>query len=149
MAKAKKYTDPELAQINEQWQALIEVQNVTFVIAEPSRAALNTLTNALTSLGVENIETVSTAKDALESGGQIDHEVVFITELKLADSDGIQLIKHIRNDRKMAASKIILVTAEKNKQKLILAIKAGVNAIIAKPVNTETFQAKLKEMDVV
>jgi two-component system chemotaxis response regulator CheY len=66
-----------------------------------------------------------------------------ISDWNMPVMDGLELLTKIRGNAKLAATKVLLVTAESKKEKIIEAAKAGVNDYVVKPFNAEIMKAKL------
>lgn len=77
------------------------------------------------------------AKNGLE-GYQMASEVIpdiIVTDLWMPEMDGILMCKHIRDQRELDSSKIIVLTADSDEYKAIAAINAGADEYLTKPVH--------------
>ena len=59
---------------------------------------------------------------------------------------GLDLLSQIRNEPRTKELKVLMVTAEGEKENILLAVKAGVNNYIVKPFTPETLNLKLKKI---
>ena len=59
---------------------------------------------------------------------------------------GIELVRAIRSDPQLKDLPIIMVTAEAEKQKVLEALKAGVNNFVVKPFTPETLKQKIAKV---
>ena len=59
---------------------------------------------------------------------------------------GMDLLMRVRADQKLKDLPFVLITAEANKEKMIEAIKAGVDAYIVKPVSSNILREKLNKV---
>ena len=59
---------------------------------------------------------------------------------------GIELLKAIRADAKLARLPVLMVTAEAKRDQIIEAAQAGVNGYIIKPFTAQTLQEKLAKI---
>ncbi len=101
--------------------------------------------NLLKGLGFTNIEEAddgSTALPMLKSG---DFDFV-VTDWNMPQMQGIDLLKHIRSDPKLAHIPVLLITAEAKKEQIVMAAKAGVNGYIVKPFTGATLSDKLDKI---
>jgi two-component system chemotaxis response regulator CheY len=57
--------------------------------------------------------------------------------------EGLELLRAIRADARLTKMPVLLVTAESKKEKIIEAVKAGVNDYVVKPFNAEIIKAKI------
>lgn len=101
--------------------------------------------NLFKQLGFENIEEAedgAIAYSKLKNGG---FEFV-CSDWNMPNMDGFELLRKIRSDNELKNMPFLMVTAEAEKQKVIEAIKAGVNNYIVKPFTAETLKEKLDKI---
>jgi len=60
--------------------------------------------------------------------------------------EGLELLKHIRNDPQLKDIPFLMVTAEAEKEKVIEAIKSGVDNYIVKPFTGDVLKEKLEKI---
>jgi two-component system chemotaxis response regulator CheY len=56
---------------------------------------------------------------------------------------GLQLLREVRGDNKLAETPFIMITAESKTENVVAAKEAGVNNYIVKPFNAATLKTKL------
>jgi two-component system chemotaxis response regulator CheY len=96
----------------------------------------------LNDLGYPNVDMAddgSTALPMLQSG---NYDFV-ISDWNMPKMEGLELLRAIRADAKLTKTPVLLVTAESKKEKIIEAVKAGVNDYVVKPFNAEIIKAKI------
>jgi two-component system, chemotaxis family, chemotaxis protein CheY len=96
----------------------------------------------LNDLGYPNVDLAddgSTALPMLQSGS---YDFV-ISDWNMPKMEGLELLRAIRADAKLTKTPVLLVTAESKKEKIIEAVKAGVNDYVVKPFNAEIIKAKI------
>ncbi|MEY4641181.1 MAG: hypothetical protein RLZZ227_1175 [Pseudomonadota bacterium] len=96
----------------------------------------------LNDLGYPNVDMAddgSTALPMLQAG---NYDFV-ISDWNMPKMEGLELLKAIRADAKLTKTPVLLVTAESKKEKIIEAVKAGVNDYVVKPFNAEIIKAKI------
>jgi two-component system chemotaxis response regulator CheY len=101
--------------------------------------------NLLRDLGFTNIQEAddgSTALPMLQSG---DFDFV-VTDWNMPGMQGIDLLKAIRADSKLAHIPVLLITAEAKKEQIVMAAQAGVNGYIVKPFTAATLKTKLDKI---
>lgn len=101
--------------------------------------------NLLKQLGFENVEEAENGEDALRKLKSGDYGLV-ISDWNMPVMEGIELLKHIRSDPKLKDLPFLMVTAEAEKEKVIEAIKAGVDNYIVKPFTGEVLKEKLEKI---
>lgn len=96
----------------------------------------------LNDLGYKNVDMAddgSTALPMLQAGS---YDFV-ISDWNMPKMEGLELLKAIRADSRIAKTPVLLVTAESKKEKIIEAAQAGVNDYVVKPFNAEILKAKI------
>jgi two-component system chemotaxis response regulator CheY len=103
------------------------------------------LKNLLKQLGFENIDEAENGEDALRKLKNGDYGLV-VSDWNMPVMEGLELLKHIRNDPQLKDIPFLMVTAEAEKEKVIEAIKAGVDNYIVKPFTGEVLKEKLEKI---
>lgn len=101
--------------------------------------------NLLLDLGFNNTLEADDGTAALPilQNGNIDF---LITDWNVSGMTGIELLKLIRADEKLADLPVLMVTAESNREHIIEAAQAGVNGYIVKPFTTLTLKEKIEKI---
>jgi two-component system, chemotaxis family, chemotaxis protein CheY len=101
--------------------------------------------NLLKQLGYENIDEAEDGSQALaklKAGGY----GLLITDWNMPVMEGIDLLKNVRADDALKELPVLMVTAEAEKDKVITAIKAGVDNYVVKPFTAEVLKEKLEKI---
>ena len=101
--------------------------------------------NLLGELGFTNMQEAddgSTAITALQAG---DFEFG-VTDWNMPGMTGIELLRAIRADAKLAHLPVLMVTAEASREQIIEAAQAGVNGYIIKPFTAVTLKEKIDKI---
>lgn len=146
---AKRYTESDLEQIDQQWRALFESQDITYLLVENSIALRKTVFNALQAAGCENIAEAKDGMEAIMALRKLEGRPVIITELNLPTMDGLAMLKQLRSDDATKDIPVILTSAEGRKERIVQAIKYGVQGYIKKPFETQVLLAKLQELNLI
>lgn len=101
--------------------------------------------NILRQIGYTNIEEAEDGNNALARLREDKYDLV-ITDWNMPRMSGLELLKAIRSDSVLNGVPILMVTAEAKKEKVIEAIKAGVNHYIIKPFTAEILKAKIEKI---
>lgn len=101
--------------------------------------------NLLKQLGFENIEEAENGEDAFRKLKSGDFGLV-VSDWNMPVMEGIELLKKVRNDPQLKDIPFLMVTAEAEKEKVIEAIKAGVDNYIVKPFTGEVLKEKLEKI---
>lgn len=98
--------------------------------------------NILRQLGYENIEEAEDGAQAytkLKGGG---FQFV-VSDWNMPNMDGLELLKKVRSDPELKGLPVLMVTAEAEKEKVVEAIRAGVNNYVVKPFTAEILKEKI------
>lgn len=101
--------------------------------------------SVLKQLGFENIEEAEDGAHALSKvkAGNFDF---IVSDWNMPNMEGIDLLRQIRATPELQHIPVLLVTAEAEKEKIMEAIKAGVNNYIVKPFTAETLREKMDKI---
>jgi len=101
--------------------------------------------NLLRDLGFNNTTEADdglTALPILQAGG-IDF---LVTDWNMPGMQGIDLLKAVRADEKLANIPVLMVTAETKREQIIVAVQAGVNGYVVKPFTAATLKEKIDKI---
>jgi len=101
--------------------------------------------NLLRDLGFTNIHEADDGNTALPML-QTGHFDFVLTDWNMPGMQGIDLLKAIRSDAKLAHIPVLLITAEAKKDQIIMAAQAGVNGYIVKPFTAGTLETKIDKI---
>jgi len=98
--------------------------------------------NLLRDLGFNNTSEADDGQTALPmlQSGNFDF---LVTDWNMPGMTGIDLLKTVRADEKLAALPVLLVTAEQKREQIVEAAQAGVNGYIVKPFTAEVLKEKI------
>jgi two-component system chemotaxis response regulator CheY len=101
--------------------------------------------NLLGDLGYTNITEADDGKTAwpLLQAGSFDFVV---TDWNMPGMTGIDLLRAIRGDARIAKTPVLMVTAEAQREQIVEAAQAGVNGYIIKPFTAQTLKEKIDKI---
>ena len=101
--------------------------------------------NLLRDLGFTNTAEADDGLTALPmlQSGNFDF---LVTDWNMPGMQGIDLLKAVRADEKLANMPVLMVTAEQKKEQIVEAAQAGVNGYIVKPFTAQTLKEKLEKI---
>jgi two-component system chemotaxis response regulator CheY len=76
-------------------------------------------------------------------GGDFDF---LVSDWNMPGMTGIDLLKAVRADPKLASLPVLLVTAESKREQIIEAAQAGVNGYVVKPFTAGTLKEKIDKI---
>jgi two-component system chemotaxis response regulator CheY len=98
--------------------------------------------NLLTQIGYTDIDEAGDGVAALQKLRESTFGLI-ISDWNMEPMTGLQLLKEVRADAKLAGIPFIMVTAESKTENVIAAKQAGVNNYIVKPFNADTLKQKI------
>lgn len=101
--------------------------------------------NLLRDLGFTNTHEADDGSTALPllKGGDFDF---LVTDWNMPGMTGIDLLKAIRADEKLASLPALMVTAEAKRDQIIEAAQAGVNGYVVKPFTAQVLKEKIDKI---
>ena len=84
----------------------------------------------------------NTALPLLKAGG-IDF---LITDWNMPGMPGLELLKAVRGDAKLAKLPVLMLTAEAKREQIIEAAQAGVSGYVIKPFTAQTLKEKIDKI---
>lgn len=101
--------------------------------------------NLLRDLGYSNTAEADDGTTALPmlKGGGFDF---LVTDWNMPGMQGIDLLRKVREDEKLANLPVLMVTAEQKREQIVIAAQAGVNGYIVKPFTAQTLKEKLDKI---
>jgi two-component system chemotaxis response regulator CheY len=101
--------------------------------------------NLLRDLGFSNTHEADDGSTALPmlKGGDFDF---LVTDWNMPGMQGIDLLKAVRADDKLASLPVLMVTAESKRDQIVEAAQAGVNGYIVKPFTAQTLKEKIDKI---
>ncbi len=101
--------------------------------------------NLLRDLGYNNTAEADDGNSALPMLQAGNFEFL-VTDWNMPGMQGIDLLKAVRADPKLAKLPVLMVTAESKRDQIIAAAQAGVNGYIVKPFNAVTLKEKIDKI---
>ena len=116
-----------------------------FLVVDDFSTMRRIVKNLLHDLGYPNVTEADDGKTALPmlQGGGFDF---LISDWNMPGMSGLDLIKAVRSDAKLAKMPVLMLTAEAKREQIIEAAQAGVNGYVIKPFTAETLKEKLDKI---
>lgn len=120
-------------------------KNMKILIVDDFSTMRRIIKNLLRDLGFNNTQEADDGNTALPmlQSGNFDF---LVTDWNMPGMTGIDLLKAVRADAKLASMPVLLVTAEAKKDQIIEAAQAGVNGYIVKPFTAVTLKEKIEKI---
>ena len=120
-------------------------KNMKILVVDDFSTMRRIIKNLLRELGFSNTSEAddgSTALPMLQTGN-FDF---LVTDWNMPGMSGIDLLRAVRADEKLAHIPVLMVTAEQKREQIIEAAKAGVNGYIVKPFTAQILKEKLDKI---
>ena len=115
------------------------------LVVEDDSASAKLVTYHLRMMGFKNTTEVADGNSALEHLKKEKVDLV-IADWHMPNMNGLNLFKALREEELWQDIPFLMVTVEKDHQKVQEAIQAGVREYIVKPIKGETFKRKVLEL---
>jgi len=120
-------------------------KNIRILIVDDFSTMRRIVKNLLHDLGYANTAEADDGKTAW-AALQTGHFDLVVTDWNMPGMTGLDLLKNVRADARMATLKVLMVTAEAQRDQIIEAAKCGVNGYIIKPFTAVTLKEKLDKI---
>src|SRR5210317_1358393 len=120
-------------------------KNMKILIVDDFSTMRRIIRNILKQLEFVNVEEAEDGSAAFEKLKEADFDFV-ITDWNMPNMTGLDLLKEIRANERLKDLKILLVTAEAEKENIIQAAQAGANDYIVKPFTADVLEQKINKI---
>jgi two-component system chemotaxis response regulator CheY len=120
-------------------------KNLKFLVVDDFSTMRRIVKNLLNDLGYANVTEAddgNTALPILQAGG-IDF---LVTDWNMPGMPGLDLLKAVRADPKLAKMPVLMLTAEAKREQIVEAAQAGVSGYVVKPFTAQTLKAKIEKI---
>ncbi|MDQ2639875.1 MAG: chemotaxis response regulator CheY [Pseudomonadota bacterium] len=118
---------------------------IRFLVVDDFSTMRRMVRVVLHELGYDNVTEAEDGKSALPilKQGCIDF---LVTDWNMPGMQGLELLKAVRSDPKLAKLPVLLVTAEAKRDQIVEAAQAGVNGYVLKPFTAQTLKSKIEKI---
>jgi two-component system chemotaxis response regulator CheY len=113
------------------------------LVVDDYNTMIRIIRNLLKQIGFENVDDATDGSTALAKMREKSYGLV-ISDWNMAPMTGYELLREIRSDPALKATRFIMITAESKTDNVIAAKKAGVDNYIVKPFNAQTLAHKIQ-----
>ena len=120
-------------------------KHVKFLVVDDFSTMRRIIKNLLHDLGYPDVTEADDGQTALPllKAGEFDF---LITDWNMPGMPGLDLVKAVRADARLAKLPVLMLTAEAKRDQIIEAAQAGVNGYVIKPFTAETLKEKLDKI---
>ena len=118
---------------------------LTFLIVDDLELMRTVTINQLRAMGCEKVLSAKNGADALRvlRAHKVD---VILADWNMPVMTGLQLLKAVRSDPKLAGLPFLMITAEAERQRIEEVISAGVSNLLVKPYSVGNLKARIERM---
>ena len=119
--------------------------NLKFLVVDDFSTMRRIVKNLLQELGYSDITEADDGNTALPllKGGSFD---ILITDWNMPGMPGLELLKAVRADERLAKLPVLMLTAEAKREQIVEAAQAGVSGYVIKPFTAITLKEKLDKI---
>lgn len=120
-------------------------KDMKFLVVDDFSTMRRIIKNLLIDLGYANVTEADDGATALPmlQGGNFDF---LITDWNMPGMPGLDLLKAVRADARLAKMPVLMLTAEAKREQIIEAAQAGVNGYVIKPFTAVTLKEKIDKI---
>ena len=120
-------------------------KDMKFLVVDDFSTMRRIIKNLLHDLGYQNVTEADDGQTALPmlQAGSFDF---LITDWNMPGMPGLDLLKAVRADAKLAKMPVLMLTAESKREQIIEAAQAGVNGYVIKPFTAVTLKEKIDKI---
>ncbi len=118
-------------------------KNTRVLVVDDMLTMRKIVSKILKEMGYTQITEAVDGADAWEKTQSGDFGLI-ISDWNMPNCSGLEFLKKVRADQKLAKTPFLLVTAEAEQFQVAEAIKSGVDQYVVKPFSPEAFKAKLE-----
>ena len=117
-------------------------RNLNFLVVDDYSTMRRIVKNLLNELGYPNVTEADDGATALPllKSGNFDF---LITDWNMPGMPGLELLKQVRADERLAKLPVLMLTAEAKREQIVEAAQAGVNGYVIKPFTAATLKEKI------
>jgi two-component system chemotaxis response regulator CheY len=123
----------------------MSAQDMSFLVVDDFSTMRRIIKNVLNEMGYANVQEADDGNTALPllQKGNFDF---LITDWNMPGMPGLELLKLVRADARLAKMPVLLLTAEAKREQIVEAAKAGVSGYVIKPFTPVTLKEKIEKI---
>ena len=113
------------------------------LVVDDSAVMRQIIKKNLKELGFGELSEAENGAAGLKKAGEEPVDLI-VSDWNMPNMTGLEFLKAVRADASLKGIAFIMVTSESDKEKIMEAVKAGVNQYIVKPFNAIQLEEKIK-----
>jgi two-component system, chemotaxis family, chemotaxis protein CheY len=147
LARARlKYHSAHVDTETEPWEASVVAQaDLQILIVDDFSTMRRIIKGLLHDLGYAHITEADDGLSALPllKAGHFD---LLITDWNMPGMHGVELLRQVRADERLATLPVLMLTAEAKREQIVAAAQAGVNGYVIKPFTAAVLKEKIEKI---
>ncbi|KAF0814574.1 Chemotaxis protein CheY [Andreprevotia sp. IGB-42] len=123
----------------------LHVEDLKVLVVDDSSTARRHIRSILEKLGFERFTEAINGREAIAALGESLFDLV-VTDYNMPEIDGRELTSYIRQRSAQSTVPVLMVSSEKNEERLAAVQEAGVSAVCDKPFDTAHVKSLLAQM---
>ncbi len=120
----------------------LRVDQVQILVVDDVNAVQVRIRELLTAIGFKEITLASSGRQAIKLLSEKKYDLI-LSDWHMEDGDGVELLKYVRGSSSTKDTAFVFVTVENTKDRVIEAIKGGVDDYLVKPLTTAQIETKV------
>jgi len=123
----------------------MNLHQLTYLVVDDLELMRAVTVNQLRGMGCDKIKVARNGAEALDMLRASKFDAV-LSDWNMPVMSGLELLKTLRADTKLAKIPFLMITAEAERQRIEEVISAGVNGLLVKPYNSAGLMSRLERM---
>lgn len=123
----------------------MHLHHLTFLVVDDMELMRAVTVNQLRAMGCEKVLSAKNGAEALRLL-HARHIDVVLADWNMPVMSGLDLLRAVRADAKLAPLPFLMITAEAERQRIEEVIRAGVSSLLVKPYNAGSLKARLHKL---
>jgi len=124
---------------------VVDFKDMRFLVVDDFSTMRRIIRNLLKELGYNNVDEAEDGSMALAKLNRDSYDFI-VSDWNMPVMDGLELLKAVRADAKLAHIPMLMVTAEAKKENIIAAAQAGASSYVVKPFTAATLDEKISKI---
>jgi DNA-binding response OmpR family regulator len=121
----------------------LDISGSNILVADDDRIVRRIVVAKLTGLGY-NVDQVEDGQEALEYLEKGEVPDLLITDSLMPRMTGLELVRNIRSNAKVAALPVIMLTSRQGEQDVIEGLETGLDDYVTKPFSPDELAARVR-----
>jgi len=123
----------------------LDIEDIMVLAVDDSPTSLKYITKILNDIGIDQITQATNGQQAFDLINEHLFDLI-VTDFNMPGMDGLELTTSIRSESSQKTIPILMLTSEKNENRLAAVKKAGVSAILDKPFEPASIRKLISQL---